>query len=56
MTQSLLPIFQKHGIAAITVGVNGVAAPPEVPKIFQWVFQNVSLIGMWHPGKRRSEM
>ncbi|XP_041366373.1 uncharacterized protein LOC121381225 [Gigantopelta aegis] len=50
MTQSLLPIFQKHGIEAITVGVNGVTAPPEVPKIFRWVFQNVSLIGMWHPG------
>ncbi|KAK6192649.1 hypothetical protein SNE40_004086 [Patella caerulea] len=50
MTQALLPILARHGIEGITVGVNTVSSPPAVPKIFQWVYQNTSLIAMWHPG------
>ncbi|KAK6184178.1 hypothetical protein SNE40_006698 [Patella caerulea] len=50
MSQMLLPIFDRHGIQAITVGVNGATAPPAVPKIFNWKYKNTSLIAMWHPG------
>ncbi|XP_041367668.1 uncharacterized protein LOC121382209 [Gigantopelta aegis] len=49
MSQALLPVFAKLGVAAVSVGVNGATAPPAVPKIFHWKFQNVSLIGMWTP-------
>ncbi|ESO95330.1 hypothetical protein LOTGIDRAFT_160458 [Lottia gigantea] len=50
MTRALIPIFNNHGIEGVTVGVNSVSSPPAVPKIFKWVFQNSSVIAMWHPG------
>ncbi|XP_046330094.2 uncharacterized protein LOC124113675 isoform X1 [Haliotis rufescens] len=49
MSIALLPLYAKHGIEGISVGVNGGSAPPAVPKIFRWEYQNASLIGMWHP-------
>ena len=50
MTQGIIPILQEEGVAAISVGVNTVTAPPAVPPIFTWKFQNSSVIGIWHPG------
>ncbi|XP_055957826.1 uncharacterized protein LOC130013170 [Patella vulgata] len=50
MSKALLPIFASKGIVAITVGVNPMSAPPGVPDIFNWQYQNKSLIAMWHPG------
>ncbi|XP_071104844.1 uncharacterized protein [Haliotis cracherodii] len=49
MTQALLPLLVQHGIAAVSVGVNPMSAPPAVPKIFRWEFQGASVIGMWNP-------
>ncbi|XP_067655022.1 uncharacterized protein [Haliotis asinina] len=49
MTQALLPLFVKYGVAGVSVGVNPMTAPPEVPKIFRWEFQGASVIGMWNP-------
>ncbi|XP_052061610.1 uncharacterized protein LOC127701658 [Mytilus californianus] len=50
MTQGIVPILEEEGVAAISVGVNTVTAPPAVPPIFRWKFQNSSVIGIWHPG------
>lgn len=36
MTQSVIPILLSNGIEAISVGVNGGSAPPNVPKAFIW--------------------
>ena len=49
-TQSLLPLLEEFGIEAMSVGVNAVTSPPSVPPIFNWKFQNTSIIGLWHPG------
>lgn len=36
MTRGVIPILAKHGVNAISIGVNGGCAPPAVPKIFKW--------------------
>eukprot|EP01084_Bolivina_argentea_P099980 179630_1 len=36
MTRGVIPYLLKHGIRAISVGVNGASAPPDVPDIFRW--------------------
>ena len=51
MTICALPLFTKYGIRAVSVGVNPGTAPPAVPKIFQWKFQDqASVLGLWHAG------
>ncbi|CAE1326482.1 unnamed protein product [Acanthosepion pharaonis] len=50
MTQAVIPILAQNNIKAVSVGVNGVSSPPAVPKLFNWVFKNQSVIGFWHPG------
>lgn len=50
MSQALIPLFEEMGVEAVSVGVNTVTSPPAVPPIFQWKFQNSSVIGLWHPG------
>ena len=49
LTRSALPLLNKHGVRAITVGVNGATAPPAVPRIFTWKDLNsgASVLGMW---------
>ncbi|KAK3090828.1 hypothetical protein FSP39_014977, partial [Pinctada imbricata] len=49
-TQSMIPLLKEFDIEAISVGVNAVTSPPAVPPVFQWEFQNKSVIGIWHPG------
>lgn len=36
MTVNVIPILLKHGIKAISVGVNGGSTPPDVPQSFLW--------------------
>ncbi|KAL5021154.1 hypothetical protein ScPMuIL_000309 [Solemya velum] len=50
MTAALIPILVKHGIEAVSVGVNGVTAPPSIPPMAIWQYMNSSVITMWHPG------
>jgi len=30
--------------------VNPGSAPPDVPNLFQWEYNNQSVLGLWHPG------
>ena len=50
-TRSIIPIMQKNGVQAITVGVNTATMPPAVPSVFNWKDpdSSKSVIGMWHP-------
>ncbi|XP_064635119.1 uncharacterized protein LOC135492532 [Lineus longissimus] len=50
MTQAVIPVLVKQGIAAITVGVNAATSPPAVPRIFNWEYNGQSVLAMWHPG------
>ncbi|KAL0486672.1 hypothetical protein AKO1_001653 [Acrasis kona] len=51
-TISALPLLNKKGIRAITIGVNAASSPPETPTIFKWkhVDSGAEVIGMIHPG------
>ncbi|KAK3603808.1 hypothetical protein CHS0354_042809 [Potamilus streckersoni] len=49
-TQAVIPILERLGVEAISVGVNSATPPPDVPPVFLWQFQNSSIIGLWHPG------
>lgn len=33
MTRSVIPLLARHGIQALSVGVNGATSPPAVPKV-----------------------
>ena len=50
LTVAAVPVFTKHGIKGVSVGVNPGSAPPAVPKIFSWQYNNESIVGMWHAG------
>ncbi|XP_070532504.1 uncharacterized protein [Ptychodera flava] len=50
ITQAAIPTLVKHGIDAVSVGVNFMSSPPAVPNPFVWKYGNDSVIGMWHPG------
>eukprot|EP00742_Colponemidia_sp_Colp-10_P005273 GILJ01005632.1.p1 GENE.GILJ01005632.1~~GILJ01005632.1.p1 ORF type:complete len:745 (+),score=92.80 GILJ01005632.1:37-2271(+) len=51
MTRSVLPLLQKRGIQAITIGVNGASMPLDVPKVFLWqdLQSRSEMITMYHP-------
>ena len=51
LTRSMIPILNKHGIKAVTVGVNMASMPPSVPTAFKWVdkISNTHVLAMWHP-------
>ncbi len=53
LTIASLPTLIAAGVEAISVGVNGASAPPDVPTIFTWrpPGSTDSVIGMWHPGE-----
>jgi hypothetical protein len=36
MTRAVLPLLNKHGVNALSIGVNGGCAPAAVPSIFRW--------------------
>ena len=51
ITRSILPILERNGIKAITVGVNTASMPPDVPNVFLWKdpISGSEVIAMWHP-------
>jgi len=51
LTGAAIPTFLQYGgINTVTVGVNPGSAPPDVPKLFRWEYNNQSVLGLWHPG------
>ncbi|XP_070532505.1 uncharacterized protein [Ptychodera flava] len=50
ITQATIPTLVKHGIEAVSVGVNSMSSPPAVPNPFVWKYGNDSVLAMWHPG------
>ena len=52
MTTSIIPVMVRAGVKAVTVGVNSVSMPPDVPTVFQWQHNatDTRVIAMWHPG------
>ena len=51
-TRGIIPLLNKMGVRAITVGVNRASMPPAVPQAFCWVdpASGSDLVAMWHPG------
>ncbi|WAR11643.1 hypothetical protein MAR_025823 [Mya arenaria] len=49
-TKAIIPILNKLGIHAMSIGVNGATAPADVPPVFLWKNGNSSLITLYHPG------
>eukprot|EP01083_Nonionella_stella_P005891 17007_1 len=52
MTRSMIPLFKKSNITAISIGANGRAAPLDVPPVFQWVDpqSDQDIIMIYHGG------
>ncbi|KAL4420038.1 hypothetical protein ABPG77_001288 [Micractinium sp. CCAP 211/92] len=54
LTRAAIPILARQGVRALTVGVNGVSAPPAVPfnTPFWWRDEpsGTQLLSFWHPG------
>lgn len=50
-----MPLLRRRGVHALSVGVNGVSAPPGVPKNtpFWWRDEpsGEQLLAFWHPGR-----
>ena len=58
MTRGVIPLLAKRGIKAVSVGMNGVCPPPNVPKAFVWRDppSGESILALFHPhgyGRRR---
>lgn len=55
LTRAAIPILARLGVKALTVGVNGVSAPPAVPfnTPFWWRDgpSGAQLLSFWHPGE-----
>ena len=56
-TKAIIPIMDKMGIAALSIGVNGATVPASVPQVFpdsqpvfMWKTGNSSLLTFYHPG------
>jgi len=51
MSRSIIPILKSMGVNSVSVGVNTISAPPDVPRVFRWLDKNSDseLFGMWHP-------
>lgn len=56
LTRAAIPILARQGVRVLTVGVNGVSAPPAVPfnTPFWWRDEpsGSQLLSFWHPGAR----
>ena len=50
MTQAVIPLLVKKGIAGISVGVNPDTSPPVVPQLFRWRFEDSEVLATWHAG------
>ena len=50
-TKAVIPILEKMGIEAISIGVNGATTPASVPPVFRWQSGNSSVLALYHPGR-----
>jgi hypothetical protein len=52
LTRGVVPLLAKHGVTALSIGVNGGCAPPAVPRIFRWKdnASATSVYGLVHAG------
>ncbi|KAL4235485.1 hypothetical protein ACF0H5_007120 [Mactra antiquata] len=48
-TISMIPIFKKMGISALSIGVNQATTPAAVPNVFMWKNGNESILTFYHP-------
>jgi hypothetical protein len=48
MTKNVIPILFSNGVRAVSVGVNGGSAPPNVPKAFVWKFNSTMSLRFDH--------
>lgn len=53
-TRAAVPILVDQGVKAVTLGVNGGSAPPDVPHNTPFLWHDkqsgTEIIAMWHPG------
>ena len=49
-TEAIIPILEKMGIEAISIGVNAATVPSNVPPVFRWLSGNSSVLALYHPG------
>lgn len=53
-TRAAVPVLVGQGIKAVTVGVNGGSAPPDVPYNTPFLWHDkqskTEIVAMWHPG------
>ncbi|EIE25882.1 hypothetical protein COCSUDRAFT_46416 [Coccomyxa subellipsoidea C-169] len=53
-TRAAVPVLVDSGVKAVTLGVNGGSAPPDVPYNTPFLWRDIQsgteLIAMWHPG------
>ena len=60
LTRAAIPIISnedwQRGVIALSVGVNGGSAPPDVPLNQPFIWRDppsgAQILAMWHPGKR----
>ena len=54
-TRAAVPVLVDSGVKAVTLGVNGGSAPPDVPHNTPFLWRDLQsgteLIAVWHPGK-----
>jgi len=51
LTAAAIPtLLQCISVNAVSLGVNPGSAPPDVPNLFQWEYNNQSVLGLWHAG------
>ncbi|XP_013390244.1 uncharacterized protein LOC106158710 isoform X2 [Lingula anatina] len=51
LTHAAIPSLVEKGIKALTVGVNDMSAPPDVPHpLFRWQYGKAEVLATWHPG------
>jgi hypothetical protein len=50
LTRSVIPLLVKNGVRAVSVGVNGGSAAPNLPPAFIWRHGVDSVLAMWLPG------
>ncbi len=57
-TRAAVPVLVDSGVKAVTLGVNGGSAPPDVPYNTPFLWRDIQsgteLIAMWHPGDHQN--
>ena len=51
-TRAIIPLLNRMGVKALTVGTNRASMPPAVPQAFAWMDpkSGADIVAMWHPG------